>query len=262
MAIWFPTHELSGVNGNMPVGYQQYNVGVTAGRGGYWFLPEISHGWHLWIQDKQNVEIELGGLTIADVNGEKINGLDEVRLGQKGGYWKFTRLQGGWIMERCDYQNEIFLKETFTGEALSGIQISDEHYFDATNSVQYTSYRLKAIVPIFPTIASNVYIVYLGTIINPNSLIVKPHKTSGVIIADDSTFDQVTTAFTSRAIVTEDLTGVGTEGDAFFVILDDTGTAGVYDVYMLAAAAFDFRCECHIDFEFLIQDVDKIAFIN
>jgi hypothetical protein len=267
MAIWFPIQELDTLTGAMSAGYQQYSVGITAGAGGSWTLPdiannEISNGWHLWIRDRNSIKIEDGGLTITDPNGYLINGLSEVRLGQRGGWWKFTCFRNDWIMERHDYQNEILLESTYTAEALSGIQISDEHYYDLTNEVQYTSYRLKAIVPIFPVTATNVYIIYLGTLVNPDSLLVKPHKTSGVVIADDTTFDQVITSFTSRAIVTDDATGVGTEGDAFFVILDDTVTAGVYDVYMLAAAAFDFTCECHIDFEFLITGGDRIAFTN
>ena len=268
MAIWFPIQELNTLTGAMSAGYQQYNVGATAGADGSWTLPdpansEITNGWHLWIRDGEgNIKIEDGGLTITDPNGYPINGLPEVRLGHRGGWWKFTCFSNEWIMERHDYQNEIILEETFTAEALSGIQISDEHYYDLTNDIQLTSYRLKAIVPIFPVAVDNVYIIYLGTIINPDSGVVKPHKTSGVVIADDTTFDQVTTAFTSRAVVTDDLTGDGTEGDAFSVILDDTVTAGVYDVYMLAAAAFDFTCECHIDFEFLIAGGDRIAFTN
>jgi len=271
MAIWFPIQDLSTATGSMSAGYQQYNVGVLAGAGGAWTLPDpgnydMSDGWHLWIKDTSNIKIEDGGLTISDVGGILINGLPEVRLGQKGGWWKFTLLDHNvsahWIMERYDYQNEILLEETYTSEALSGIQVSDEHYKDVTNDIQYTSYRLKAIVPIFPATPTNVYIIYLGTLVNPDSGVVKPHKTSGVVIADDSTFDQVTTAFTSRAIVTDDATGVGTEGDAFFVILDDVAVAGIYDVYMLAAAAFDFTCECHIDFEFLITGGDSIAFSN
>jgi hypothetical protein len=267
MAIWFPAIELSTATGAMSAGYQRYTVGVAAGAGGDWSLPdpfnsEITDGWEMWIQDKSSIKIEDGGLTITDPNGLFINGLPEVRLGQRGGSWRFTFFQIGWTMERYDFQNEILFTETFTAEALSGIQISDEHYYDLTNDVQYTSYRLKAIVPIFPDAATNVYIIYLGTIINPDSGVVKPHKTSGVVIADDTTFDQVTTAFTSRAVVTDDLTGDGTEGDAFVVILDDTVTAGVYDVYMLAAAAVDFTCECHIDFEFLITGGDRIAFTN
>jgi len=274
-SIWFPIQDLSTANGNMSAGYQQYNVGALAGAGGAWTLPDplnydIANGWHLWIYDTPgNIKIEDGGLTITDPNGLLINGLPEVRLGQLGGFWKFTfRVglgageTGGWIMERCDYQNEILLEATYTAEALSGIQVSDEHYKDVTNSIQYTSYRLKAIVPIFPVTPTNVYIIYLGTLVNPDSGVVKPHKTSGVVIADDIYFDQVTTSFTSRAIVTDDATGIGTEGDAFFVILDDTITPGVYDVYMLAAAAFDFTCECHIDFEFLITGGDRIAFSN
>ena len=271
MAIWFPTQDLSTATGNMSAGYQQYNVGAAAGAGGAWYLPdpgnfEISDGWHIWIRDTSNIKIEDGGLTISDVNGVLINGLPEVRLGQTGGWWKFTffdyAVSQQWIMERYDYQNEILLEETYTSEALSGIQVSDEHYKDVTNDIQCTSYRLKALIPVFPATPTNVHIIYLGTLVNPDSGVVKPHKTSGVVIADDTTFDQVTTAFTSRAVVTEDATGDGTEGDAFFVILDDTVTPGVYDVYMLAAAAFDFTCECHIDFEFLITGGDRIAFTN
>lgn len=266
MAIWFPTTELDTAAGAMSAGYQRYVIGATAGAGGNWTLPdttvpEISDGWEMWLFDK-GVKIQDGGLTLTDPNGARINGLEQVRLGQGNGNWRFTWLRNQWLMERSDYQNEIILEETFNAEALSGIQISDEHYFNITGSEQFTSYRLKAIVPIFPVTATNVYIIYLGTIINPDSGVVIPHKTSGVVIADDTTFDQVTTAFTSRAVVTDDLTGVGTEGDAFFVILDDTVTAGVYDVYMLAAAAFDFRCLCHIDFEFLVSGADRIAFTN
>ena len=267
MAIWFPSFDLDEATGNMASGYQQYNVGTVSGAGGAWYLPnasasEISNGWSLWIFDfKDNIKIEDGGLTISDVSGYTINGLPEVRLGQMGGWWKFTWLQEQWIMERYDYQNEILLEETFTAEALSGIQISDEHYKDVTNGLQLTSYRLKAIAPIFPASPTNVYIVYLGTIINPDSGLVKPHKTSGLVVADDNTFDQVITSFTTRALVTDPL-GDATEGDAFFVILDDTALGGVYDVYKLASAAFDFTCECHIDFEFLIGAGDRIAFTN
>lgn len=267
MAIWFPQITLSTLTGAMEAGYQRYQIGIAAGAGGDWTLPdvsvpEITDGWEMWVVDKSSVKIEDGGLTLTDPNGFLINGLTQVRLGQRGGHWRFTWLGNQWLMERRDYQNEILLEETYTAEAISGIQISDEHYYNLTGVEQYTSYRLKAIVPIFPVTATNVYIIYLGTIINPDSGVVIPHKTSGVIIADDNTFDQVTTAFTSRAVVTDDLTGDGTEGDAFFVILDDTVAAGVYDVYMLAAAAFDFRCLCHIDFEFLISGADRIAFTN
>jgi hypothetical protein len=267
MAIWFPTTELDAATGAMSAGYQRYEVGATAGSGGNWTLPdpsvpEISDGWEIWIRDKDSIKIEDGGLTITDVNGFLINGLGEVRLGQKGGYWKFTWLKDQWLMERRDYQNEILLEETFNAEAISGIQISDEHYRDFTSGDQFTSYRMKAIVPIFPTTPTNVYIIYLGTIINPDSGFVKSHKTTGLVIADDVTFDQVITSFTSRAIVTDVLTGNGVEGDAFFVNLDNTATASVYDIYMLASATFDFTCECHIDFEFLIKGGDRIAFIN
>jgi len=185
-----------------------------------------------------------------------------LRLGKLCGWWKFTFLVNEWIMERYDFQNEILFTETFTAEALSGIQISDEHFYDNTNLEQYTSYRLKALVPIFPSVPTNVYIIYLGTIINPDSGTVFPHTTRGTVVANDNTFDQVVTTFTSRAVVTDVSTGDGSEGDAFFVILDDTITAGVYDVYILAAAAFDFECYCSIDFEFITRYGDRIAFTN
>jgi len=80
MAIWFPYQDLDTLTGAMSAGYQQYNVGVNAGAGGSWTLPdpansEITNGWHLWIRDKGSIKIEDGGLTISDPNGFSINGL-------------------------------------------------------------------------------------------------------------------------------------------------------------------------------------------
>lgn len=267
MSNWLPSYSLTSATGSMPNGYQVFIITISAGSNAAWELPDVSGGqatdYTIWLIDPKGVlSIDDDGLRITDPNGYTINGLSEVKLGHWQGIWKFTFINFRWVMEMSDYRNEIRLDETFTSEAISGIQISDEHFQDVTGFKDYTSYRLKALVPIFPDTPTNVYVIYIGTIINPDSGLVLPHTTRGTVIADDNTFDQVFTSFTSRAIVTDVFTGNGSEGDAFFVILDDTGTAGVYDVYILAAAAFDFTCFCSIDFEFLTVYGDRIAFYN
>jgi hypothetical protein len=264
MAIWFPSFEINSVSGSMQPYYQLYTItDPSAGEGGLWDLPDvnsggISNGWSIWINDSGGyISINEGGLTIQDPNGALINGLTEVKLGHSNGWWRFTYMFGEWLMEKIDYRDEILLTEANPPGALSGIQISDKHFdFDG---VQTTSYRLKALTEL-PG-GSNNYVVYLGTITNSGSGRVIPHQTTGIVNANVSSLGDISSSFANNASVQRDSTGDIDAGRLFIIQLDET-SSGIFDVYMIATASFDFTCNISVDFEFLVVFGDEIRFQN
>jgi hypothetical protein len=124
----------------------------------------------------------------------------------------------------------------------------------------YDVYNLKARVNI-PG-GTNVYINYIGTITNNTSSTFIPTATSGLIDAADPTFKRVQSSLTTGGLVYDETLLFAAPVDLITVNYDNSTTANVYDIFLIAGNTNNFSCVVWVDYEFMVPGGNNITFTN
>ena len=294
MGFWQTSYNLITSTGVLSPGRGNvFTVGATSpgvgpGSGGLWNLPSTTNffgnssgieGYEFWVLDKyNNIEINNGGLRIVDGDGLKINGLDYVILGYKGGSYKFTFSleMNQWIMECTSYRIEVemTLSPGSSNSVYSGIQVRNDHVQVGSDDYSH-SYRFRArvIIAEHPSNPTNSYDSYLGTIYSTNEQPFQIVNTrSSIEIPFGATAYpevSISSSFSDAGVVDDPTSTTLWQPTAFavsipnfvYVIEYNTGT---YDVFChVRTPSLDFIGSIiHIDFDFLVSPDDVITFGN
>jgi hypothetical protein len=124
---------------------------------------------------------------------------------------------------------------------------------------RYDTYRINARVDLAG--ATNVYVKYIGTVQITGTTFI-PHATSGLVDAQDPTFQRVQTSLTTAALVYDETLTFAAPVDLITVNYDNTTTSTDYDIFLIAGNTNNFSCTVFVDYLFLVDQGDTLTFTN
>jgi collagen type II alpha len=124
---------------------------------------------------------------------------------------------------------------------------------------RYDTYRINARVDLAG--GSNVYAKYIGTVQITGTAFI-PHATSGLVDAQDPSFQRVQSSLTTAALVYDETLTFAAPVDLITVNYDNTTTSTDYDIFLIAGNTNNFSCTVFVDYLFLVDQGDTLTFTN
>jgi hypothetical protein len=143
--------------------------------------------------------------------------------------------------------------------AEAGMTGTGRTYTDALGT--YDIYQFSAQTGLMS--GSTFYVVYLGTIYDPDSTLTFRKITSKSIVrAIDPTFQECQTALGPGSLVLDTVAGGVAPVDLMTINVDDTTLPDFYDIFLIAGNTNIFEAYADVEFEFIISTATTPIFAN